>query len=187
MPAEPVRVVIDANVFVSAAIGRGSSTRLIDQWMSGQASFELIVCPRLIGEISDVLDRPACVNESARRTPASSSRRSRLCRTKYLTRRRLLSQLAMPTMTTWLRWRENTTLFGSSPATMTSSTGRSSAHRRSRLPRLSNGFSNCGRSALSHSSRYQLGSSRAAECLSKCSRSTVTFPYIYLGGRAATL
>ena len=26
--------------------------------MSGQASFEVIVCPRLIGEISDVLDRP---------------------------------------------------------------------------------------------------------------------------------
>jgi uncharacterized protein len=58
VPAEPVRVVIDANVFVSAAIGRGPSTRLIDQWLSGQASFEIIVCPRLIGEISDVLDRP---------------------------------------------------------------------------------------------------------------------------------
>ena len=58
MPAEPVRVVIDANVFVSAAIGRGPSTRLIDQWMSGQASFELIVCPRLIGAISDVFNRP---------------------------------------------------------------------------------------------------------------------------------
>ena len=42
---EPVRVVIDANVFVSAAIGRGPSTRLIDQWMSGQASFEGIVRP----------------------------------------------------------------------------------------------------------------------------------------------
>ena len=57
MPADRVRVVIDANVFVSAAIGRGPSTRLIDQWMSGQASFELIVCPRLVSEISDVLDR----------------------------------------------------------------------------------------------------------------------------------
>ena len=39
VPAEPVRVVIDANVFVSAAIWRGPSTRLIDAWMSGQASF----------------------------------------------------------------------------------------------------------------------------------------------------
>ena len=58
MPDKPVRVVIDANVFVSAAIGRGPSTRLIDQWMSGEASFEVVVCPRLIGEISDVLDRP---------------------------------------------------------------------------------------------------------------------------------
>ena len=59
VPAEPVRIVIiDANVFVSAAIGRGPSTRLIDTWMSGQASFEVIMCPKLIGEISDVLDRP---------------------------------------------------------------------------------------------------------------------------------
>lgn len=58
VPADRVRVVIDANVVVSAAIGRGASTRLIDQWMSGQASFDLIVCPRLIGEIRDVLDRP---------------------------------------------------------------------------------------------------------------------------------
>lgn len=58
MSAEPVRVVIDANVFVSAAIGRGASTRLIELWMSGGASFEVIVCPRLIGEIRDVLDRP---------------------------------------------------------------------------------------------------------------------------------
>ena len=58
VPAEHVRVVVDANVFVSAAIGRGPSTRLIDAWMSGQASFEIIICPRLIGEIRDVLDRP---------------------------------------------------------------------------------------------------------------------------------
>lgn len=58
MPAEVVRVVIDANVFVSAAIGSGPSTRLINQWMSGQALFEVILCPRLIGEISDVLHRP---------------------------------------------------------------------------------------------------------------------------------
>ena len=56
--AEPVRIFIDANVFVSAAIGRGPSTRLIDVWMSGHARFEVVVCPRLIGEISDVLDRP---------------------------------------------------------------------------------------------------------------------------------
>ena len=58
MPAEPVRIGIDANVFESAVIGRGPSTRLIDMWMSGHARFEVVVCPRLIGEISDVLDRP---------------------------------------------------------------------------------------------------------------------------------
>lgn len=58
VPADRVRVVIDANMFVSAVIGRGSSTRLVDEWMSGQAPFEVIVCPRLISEIRDVLGRP---------------------------------------------------------------------------------------------------------------------------------
>ena len=109
MPAEPVRVVIDANVVVSAAIGRGPSTRLIDQWMSGEASFEVVVCPRLIGEISDVLDRPrlrkriiaedaceyvATISTLPNQVPDPSEMPS-------------LSRLAMPTMTTWLRWREH--------------------------------------------------------------------------------
>lgn len=58
MPVDRVRVVIDANVFVSAVIGRGASTRLIAEWMSGNAAFDVVVCPRLIGEVSDVLGRP---------------------------------------------------------------------------------------------------------------------------------
>lgn len=51
-------MVIDANVFVSAAIGRGASTQLVDRWLSGGAPFELIICPWLLGEVAEVLDRP---------------------------------------------------------------------------------------------------------------------------------
>jgi hypothetical protein len=50
VPVEWMRVVIDANVFVSAAIGRGPSTRLIDQWLSGRALFESSMCPMLVGD-----------------------------------------------------------------------------------------------------------------------------------------
>lgn len=48
-------VVIDANVFVSAAIQRGASHRIIESWLSGSADFEDVMCPRLLGEIREVL------------------------------------------------------------------------------------------------------------------------------------
>ena len=48
-------VVIDANVFVSAAIQRGASHRIIESWLSGRAEFEVVMCPRLLGEIREVL------------------------------------------------------------------------------------------------------------------------------------
>jgi len=35
-----MKVVLDANVFVSAAIARGASHRLVDAWLSGDATFE---------------------------------------------------------------------------------------------------------------------------------------------------
>lgn len=102
--------------------------------MSGQASFELIMCPRLIGEISDVLDRPRLrkriSEEDAREFIATTSA--------------LLNQVADPSEVavaprdadddTWSRWRQNTTLFESSPATMDSLTGRSSALRQDIRP-----------------------------------------------------
>lgn len=48
-------VVIDANVFVSAAIQRGASHRIIESWLLGSADFEVVVCPELLGEIREVL------------------------------------------------------------------------------------------------------------------------------------
>jgi len=50
-----VIVVIDANVFVSAAIQRGAPFRIIDSWLSGTADFEIVMCPELLGEIREVL------------------------------------------------------------------------------------------------------------------------------------
>jgi putative PIN family toxin of toxin-antitoxin system len=50
-----VLVVIDANVFVSAAIQRGASHRIIESWLSGRADFDVVMCPQLLGEIREVL------------------------------------------------------------------------------------------------------------------------------------
>ena len=48
-------VIIDANVFVSAAIQRGPSHRIIESWLSGTADFEVVMCPELLGEVREVL------------------------------------------------------------------------------------------------------------------------------------
>jgi uncharacterized protein len=50
-----VLVVLDANVFVSAAIQRGASHRIVQAWLIGTASFEVVMCPALLAEIRDVL------------------------------------------------------------------------------------------------------------------------------------
>jgi uncharacterized protein len=50
-----VLVVIDANVFISAAIQRGASHRIVESWLSGTAEFEVVMCPALLGEIREVL------------------------------------------------------------------------------------------------------------------------------------
>jgi putative PIN family toxin of toxin-antitoxin system len=52
-----VRVVLDANVLVSAAIRTGASHRVVNAWRTEQA-FELLVCPRLLEEVRAVLMRP---------------------------------------------------------------------------------------------------------------------------------
>ena len=51
------RVVLDANVYVSAAISRGPSHRIVNAWLESQR-FELIVCPAILAEVTDVLGRP---------------------------------------------------------------------------------------------------------------------------------
>jgi uncharacterized protein len=53
-----VRIVCDPNVLVSAAVATGVSAELLDRWLLNDRPFELVVCPMLLGELSDVLMRP---------------------------------------------------------------------------------------------------------------------------------
>lgn len=50
-----MKVILDANVFVSAAIQNGASHRIVQSWLAGTASFEVVMCPELLAEIRDVL------------------------------------------------------------------------------------------------------------------------------------
>lgn len=53
-----MRVVLDANVLVSAAIARGPSHRIVQSWLERQA-FELVICDGLVNEVRSVLtERP---------------------------------------------------------------------------------------------------------------------------------
>jgi putative PIN family toxin of toxin-antitoxin system len=49
-----LKIVIDANVWVSAAIRKGPSHVLVERWMTG-ADFEVVMCPELLAEITEVL------------------------------------------------------------------------------------------------------------------------------------
>ena len=51
-----MRVVVDPNVLVAAAITDGVSARLLDHWLTIR-SFEIVVCPMLVAELRDVLGR----------------------------------------------------------------------------------------------------------------------------------
>ncbi len=50
------RVVLDANVLVSAVIAQGPSYRIVARWLE-QGSIEVVVCPTLLAEVDDVLGR----------------------------------------------------------------------------------------------------------------------------------
>ena len=53
-----MRVVLDANVFVSAAIRAGPSHRIVQRWLE-HGEFYVIICPELLAEVADVLtERP---------------------------------------------------------------------------------------------------------------------------------
>lgn len=49
-----MKVVIDANVWISAAIRKGPSYVIVDRWLAG-AEIEVVICPELLDEISEVL------------------------------------------------------------------------------------------------------------------------------------
>lgn len=53
-----MRVLLDTNVFVSAAISNGAPHRILQDWLARRA-FELIICPQLLAEVAEVLtERP---------------------------------------------------------------------------------------------------------------------------------
>ena len=53
-----MRVVLDANVFVSAAINSGSPSRIVQTWLESD-TFDVAICPKLLAEVTKVLiDRP---------------------------------------------------------------------------------------------------------------------------------
>jgi len=52
-----VKAILDANVLVSAAIQTGPSYRLVTRWLD-QGDIEVVICPALLAEVEDVLDRP---------------------------------------------------------------------------------------------------------------------------------
>jgi uncharacterized protein len=52
-----VRLVLDANVLISAALSRhGAPAGLIEAWRDG--AIDLVLCPRLLNEVDRVLRRP---------------------------------------------------------------------------------------------------------------------------------
>ncbi len=54
--SDSVKVVLDANVLVSAAIQAGSSYRIVSAWLDDN-SLDVLVCPALLAEVEDVLGR----------------------------------------------------------------------------------------------------------------------------------
>jgi len=71
-----LRVVLDANVLVSALISRaGAPARLLAQWLEGD--FELTVCGTLLEEVDKTLSQPKI---SARVSPADADAFPRLLR-----------------------------------------------------------------------------------------------------------
>lgn len=49
-----MRAVLDSNVLISAAITRGSTHRIVLEWL-GSEPFELIICQALLEEVASVL------------------------------------------------------------------------------------------------------------------------------------
>lgn len=48
-----MRIVVDANVFVSAAIAKGASYRILQRWLE-RGDFEVVACQQLLDEILSV-------------------------------------------------------------------------------------------------------------------------------------
>lgn len=77
-----MRVVLDANVLVSAAIAQGPSYRIVTRWLE-HGDLDVVICPALLAEVEDVLGRPRI---QKRIDPESSQR--------YLTTIRRIADVA---------------------------------------------------------------------------------------------
>lgn len=52
-----MRLVLDANVLISSLLSpTGTPAQLVERWLDGYA--ELVVCPQLLAEVEETLDRP---------------------------------------------------------------------------------------------------------------------------------
>jgi predicted nucleic acid-binding protein len=117
-------VVIDANVFVSAAIQRGASHRIIEVWLSGRAHFEVVMCPQLLGEIREVLtNRPRLRKWISLETATLFVDTIESLVDLVDDPTEIQAETRDPMTTTSLRWRERTTSSSSSRVTMTCWTG----------------------------------------------------------------
>jgi len=52
-----VKVILDANVLVTAAIATGPSYRPVALWLD-RGGIEVVICPALLAEVGGVLGRP---------------------------------------------------------------------------------------------------------------------------------
>lgn len=57
-----MRVVLDANVLISAAISEGPSHRIVQGWLRDQ-TLELVICDQLLGEVHVVLTERPCLRK----------------------------------------------------------------------------------------------------------------------------
>jgi predicted nucleic acid-binding protein len=52
-----MRVVLDANVLISAVIQAGPSYRIVSRWLD-EAGLDVVICPAVLAEVEKVLRRP---------------------------------------------------------------------------------------------------------------------------------
>ena len=52
-----MRVVLDANVLISAVIQAGPSYRIVSRWLDA-ADLDVVICPAVLTEVEEVLGRP---------------------------------------------------------------------------------------------------------------------------------
>lgn len=52
-----MRVVLDANVLISAVIQAGPSDRIVSRWLD-DSDLDVVICPAVFAEVEEVLGRP---------------------------------------------------------------------------------------------------------------------------------